>query len=374
MSKGPGEIERRIAELFATDRPDVITLMRCAQDRPLSVTEIADYAFDMGGGAPTRAQRLSATRAAHRLLRRMRETDDRVHELRSQAHREARAAGASEVDWTQNYRFGSAAFNARYEASSAYRAILEETASWKRAEKLNAWLRRFGLWVRILKVDENGAPLGPGKLRGESEFWRATLDASGTLYFHPPNVPVRVWAVSVERAGVIWVEVEAINVITERFVSVTYAGEKARLDREALWKGWAVWRGVKFVANRSGHAAKFLDDWWQDLYGRAAGGVPPVMQMPLAEARALLGVPANFTKDDVIAAFRREVKKAHPDVGGTEEMFRKLLEARDRLLASLGTSAPAPRPPRYTPKGVVVKYTSVKLSGAARIGSTRRLR
>ena len=171
----------------------------------------------------------------------------------------------------------------------------------------------------------------------------------------------------------IWAEVEAINVITERFVSVTYAGEKARLDREALWKGWAVWRGVKFVSSRSGHAAKFLDESWQESYGRAAGGVPPVMQMPLAEAVALLGVPPDFNKHDVLAAFRREVKKAHPDAGGTEEMFRKLVEARDRLLASLGTSAPAPKPPSYAPKGARLRYTTVRLSGASRIGSTRRL-
>ena len=58
--------------------------------------------------------------------------------------------------------------------------------------------------------------------------------------------------------------------------------------------------------------------------------------MPLADAIALLKVPANFTKDDILAAFRREVKKAHPDVGGTEEMFQRLVEERDRVLASIG--------------------------------------
>ena len=76
------------------------------------------------------------------------------------------------------------------------------------------------------------------------------------------------------------------------------------------------------------------------------------MQIALAEAMALLGAPANYTKDDVIAAFRREVKKAHPDLGGTAEMFGRLVKAPDRLLAALGTNAPAPKPPRYAPKGV----------------------
>jgi hypothetical protein len=81
------------------------------------------------------------------------------------------------------------------------------------------------------------------------------------------------------------------------------------------------------------------------------GGVPPVMQMALAQAIALLGLAADYTKEDVLAAFRRAVKKAHPDLGGTAELFASLVKARDRLLAALGTSAPQPRPPQYAPKG-----------------------
>jgi hypothetical protein len=54
--------------------------------------------------------------------------------------------------------------------------------------------------------------------------------------------------------------------------------------------------------------------------------VPPVLQMPLAQAIVLLGVPADYTREDVIAGFRRAVEKAHPDAGGTPEMFRLLVE------------------------------------------------
>src|SRR6185436_18704571 len=57
------------------------------------------------------------------------------------------------------------------------------------------------------------------------------------------------------------------------------------------------------------------------------------------------------TKEDVIAAFRAAAKKVHPDVGGTDEQFCELLAARDRLLAALGTSAPAPKMPTYAPSG-----------------------
>jgi hypothetical protein len=120
-----------------------------------------------------------------------------------------------------------------------------------------------------------------------------------------------------------------------------------------------------FVSSRSGRIANKLDEIWQRRYGHATGGVPPRMQMPLEQARALLGVPANYTREDVITGFRRAVKKAHPDVGGTAEMFRTLVEARDRLLAALGTSAPAPKPPQYAPKGQKIIYGS--FSGSRRL-------
>src|SRR5690242_11598398 len=60
MSRGPGRIEQRIGELFAATK-----------DRTLSIGELARHAFELGDGiAPDRKQRLSATRAAHRVLRR----------------------------------------------------------------------------------------------------------------------------------------------------------------------------------------------------------------------------------------------------------------------------------------------------------------
>ena len=46
----------------------------------------------------------------------------------------------------------------------------------------------------------------------------------------------------------------------------------------------------------------------------------------------VLGVSAGYTEADVHSAFRRAAKRAHPDAGGTNEMFRLLIEARDRLL------------------------------------------
>ena len=97
------------------------------------------------------------------------------------------------------------------------------------------------------------------------------------------------------------------------------------------------------------------------------------MQMPLAEAMALLGVPADYTKGDVISGFRRAAKRAHTDLGGTAEMFQKLTEARDRLLAALGTSAPPPKPPTYAPTGSVIVYRTASTSRPRLGGGLRRL-
>jgi hypothetical protein len=60
MSRGSGRIERRIGELFAGSK-----------DRAVSIGDLAAHAFELKDGAvPDRKQRLSAIRAAHRLLRR----------------------------------------------------------------------------------------------------------------------------------------------------------------------------------------------------------------------------------------------------------------------------------------------------------------
>jgi hypothetical protein len=151
-----------------------------------------------------------------------------------------------------------------------------------------------------------------------------------------------------------------------------YAGEFARLDREKLWHWWVFWRGVCFVSSRTGRIAKALDELWQKRYS-TAGGAPPSMQMPLADAMELLGVSANYTREDVIAAFRRAVKKAHPDMGGTAELFHKLVKARDRLLAAIGTSAPAPKVPAYYASGTRIVYRRGSSSSRQRLGHIRRL-
>jgi hypothetical protein len=307
MSKGPGAIERRIADLFAATR-----------DRALSIHEITSHAFVLKGRAPTRAQRISTTRATHRLLRRVREAYERMSKSDDEAER----------------------------------------------EKLYDFASRVGLFSRFMRGDR------PGTLKAEADFWQV-ITLKRRLYFHPPTFPLQVWAVTTDRTGVHWFDAELIK-ITERNVVVRYRGATARLDRRKLWYWWAWWRGVRFVSSRTGRIANALDEQWRRRYG-AAGSVPLSMRMPLDQAMALLGVPANYTRDDVIAGFRRAVKKAHPDVGGTAEMFRLLVEARDRLLAALGTSAPAPKAPEYAPTGTQMIYRTGRRASSRLASDTRQL-
>jgi hypothetical protein len=365
MSRGPGAVEGRIADLLAATR-----------NRALSVDDLADNAYGLNGQPATRAQRLSATRAGHRLIRRIKDSDQWASKFYAAARNEADAAAgerprAPEFPKRAPYDAWGAALKAYDAARMVYDAAIapwdaafKASKSYQRAEKIRAYVDQFGSWTRFIDM-------GNGRQRGESEFWRATVDKKGTLYFHPPDTPVQVWAVKIDRSGVHWFDAEVLKV-TERNVMARYAGEIARLDRDKLWRWWAWWRGVMFVSSRTGRIAGELEEVWCKRYGRAAGGVPPAMRMPLDEARRLLGLPLNYTKEDVLAAFRREVKKAHPDLGGTAEIFQKLVEARDRLLTALGTSSPPPMAPAYAPSGVTLVYRS---AGSRRqsMGMTRRL-
>jgi hypothetical protein len=91
MSKGPGVVENRIAELLAAIGGANLSITERFSTNPsraLSVAEIADYAFALNGRPASREQRLSATRAAHRLVRRIKESDARVDQLLNEADRE----------------------------------------------------------------------------------------------------------------------------------------------------------------------------------------------------------------------------------------------------------------------------------------------
>jgi hypothetical protein len=54
--------------------------------------------------------------------------------------------------------------------------------------------------------------------------------------------------------------------------------------------------------------------------------------MDADEARAILGVGPDATTEEIEAAWRREMKRAHPDQGGSDWMAAKVNQAKDTLL------------------------------------------
>jgi hypothetical protein len=350
MSRGSGKIERRIGGLFAATK-----------DRALSITDIAAHAYELPAGAmPDRKQRLSATRAAHQLLRR---AANAVAALQAafdamQAEATAKLGRPPHRRWDVFYSLGTHHAGVDQNFADAMETV-PAYAAWKRAWKT----------VRQERKHFDGV-LVPGFKR---HGWQATETIGRRLYFHPADWPVRIWAVAIQPEGVVWADAE-ITRIDNTYAYVRYRSEAARLSRKKLAHGWTIYRNVFFTSRRSGYPAQSFDQMWRERYWRPGTAPPPAMQMLLAEAIRILSVPADYTQEDVILAFRRAAKRCHPDHGGTEAQFIELVKARDRLLAALGAKAAAPKMPEFAPKGAWLRYGVWRPSGSShRIGHTRRL-
>ena len=59
---------------------------------------------------------------------------------------------------------------------------------------------------------------------------------------------------------------------------------------------------------------------------------PPAARMSADEARRILGVTADASREDIQAAYTRLMRAVHPDKGGTAGLAAQLNAARDRLL------------------------------------------
>ena len=71
---------------------------------------------------------------------------------------------------------------------------------------------------------------------------------------------------------------------------------------------------------------------WLTVASRQRSPAPRTEAMSAAEARSLLGVSADATPQQINAAWKRLMARAHPDQGGTEGLASRLNAARDRLL------------------------------------------
>jgi DnaJ-domain-containing protein 1 len=75
-------------------------------------------------------------------------------------------------------------------------------------------------------------------------------------------------------------------------------------------------------------------DGQRDSGNGSGGGASPWTQtgMSDAEAREILGVDENASDPDIETAYRNEMKRAHPDQGGSDWMAAKVNQAKDTLV------------------------------------------
>jgi hypothetical protein len=68
------------------------------------------------------------------------------------------------------------------------------------------------------------------------------------------------------------------------------------------------------------------------LTQRPAGRAPATEPLSAGQARSILGVGPDATRTEIEEAYRRLMRRAHPDQGGTTGLAAQLNAARERLL------------------------------------------
>ena len=79
--------------------------------------------------------------------------------------------------------------------------------------------------------------------------------------------------------------------------------------------GWGAWMLVARWSIRRG--------WW--LVAREDGA-------PMSAYLRVLGLKPTCTRADVVRAYRKRAMRYHPDHGGDAAKFRRLVEAKDKVL------------------------------------------
>ena len=120
-----------------------------------------------------------------------------------------------------------------------------------------------------------------------------------------------------------------------------------RLGRQSEGRGRGEWRVAatlfSAVMLAGGVLLAFRAAWipavgligaalWLTIASRQRTVPPRSDALSDKEARAILGVPTDATVQDINAAWKRLMARAHPDQGGTQGLASRLNAARDHLL------------------------------------------
>ena len=136
--------------------------------------------------------------------------------------------------------------------------------------------------------------------------------------------------------GLIWLALGAIALW-----ALIRLGRQGERPGRGHWRVAATILGAVMVA---GGVLAVARGAWIAAVGLTGGGAWLIMASRLrppapvsreamteAEARAILGVEAGATPEQVHAAWRRVMARTHPDQGGTEGLAARVNAARDRL-------------------------------------------
>lgn len=77
------------------------------------------------------------------------------------------------------------------------------------------------------------------------------------------------------------------------------------------------------------------DEWRSQDEAQPADAHVPSGKMSITEAREILGVSAEASRDDIVNAHRRLMQKLHPDRGGSDYLAAKINQAKSTLLDQL---------------------------------------